>query len=205
MSLSNCRLVLVRTKVAANIGAVARAMRNMGLAQLVLVAPEADPADPRAELLATPHAADVLHSARVVPTFEEAVADCLLVAATSANVGGLFRRQSVGTPEDVAPHLLRVLPSGPAALVFGPEPSGLTNEEIARCHFLIHIPTDPTYRALNLAQAVAICTYALRTAFLCHSDGIAPPEPPAPFADQERMFDPSSTPRIPIYRWFKGL
>jgi tRNA/rRNA methyltransferase len=189
MSLSNCRLVLVRTKVAANIGAVARAMRNMGLAQLVLVAPEADPADPRAELLATPHAADVLHSARVVPTFEEAVADCLLVAATSANVGGLFRRQSVGTPEDVAPHLLRVLPSGPAALVFGPEPSGLTNEEIARCHFLIHIPTDPTYRALNLAQAVAICTYALRTAFLCHSDGIAPPEPPAPFADQERMFE----------------
>jgi tRNA/rRNA methyltransferase len=189
MSLSNCRVILVRTKVAANIGAGARVMRNMGLRDLVLVAPDADPADPRADLLATPHAADVLHAARVVPTFEEAVADCLLVAATSANVGGLFRRQSVGTPEDVAPHLLRVLPSGPAALVFGPEPSGLTNEEIARCHFLIHIPTDPTYRALNLAQAVAICTYALRTTFLRHSGGMAMPEPPAPFADQERMFE----------------
>src|SRR6516162_4125034 len=118
MSLSNCRVVLVRTTVAANIGAAARVLRNMGLSQLVLVAPEADPADPRAALLATAHAADVLHSARVVASFEEAVGDCLLVAATSANVGGLFRRQPVGTPEEVAPHLLRVLPSGPAALVF---------------------------------------------------------------------------------------
>jgi tRNA/rRNA methyltransferase len=188
MSLSNCRVVLVRTKVAANIGAAARVLRNMGLTDLVLVSPEADPADPRAEMLATAHAADLLHAARAVPTFEDAIADCLLVAATSANVGGLFRRQSVGTPEDVAPHLLRVLPSGPAAMVFGPEPSGLINEEVARCHFLIHIPTDPAYPALNLAQAVAICTYALRTAFLRHAGGVAPPEPPVSFAEQERMF-----------------
>jgi tRNA/rRNA methyltransferase len=189
MSLSNCRVVLVRTKVAANIGAAARALRNLGVSDLVLVAPEADPADPRAELLATAHAADVLRSARVVPTFEEAVGDCLLVAATSANVGGLFRWQSVGTPEEVAPHLLRVLPSGPAALVFGPEPSGLTNEEVARCHFLIHVPTDPAYPALNLAQAVAVCLYALRSAFLRQAGAVAAPEPPAPFADQERMFE----------------
>ena len=189
MSLSNCRVVLVRTTVAANIGAAARVLRNMGLSDLVLVAPEADPADPRAELLARVHAADVLHAARVVPTLEEAVGDCLLVAATSANVGGPFRRQSVGTPEEVASHLLRVLPSGPAALVFGPEPSGLTNEEVARCHFLIHIPTDPAYPALNLAQAVAICTYALRTAFLSQTGAVAPPKQPAPFADQERMFE----------------
>jgi tRNA/rRNA methyltransferase len=189
MSLSNCRVVLVRTKVAANIGAAARVLRNMGLTDLVLVAPEADPADPRAEMLATAHAADVLRAARVVPTFEEAIGDCLLVAATSANVGGLFRRQSVGTPEEVIPHLLPVLSSGPAALVFGPEPSGLTNEEVARCHFLIHVPTDPAYPALNLAQAVAICTYALRTAFLRQSCGVTPPAPPAPFAEQERMFE----------------
>jgi tRNA/rRNA methyltransferase len=189
MSLSNCRVVLVRTKTAANIGAAARVMRNLGLADLVLIAPEADPADPRAELLATAHAADVLHSARVVPTFDEAVGDCLLVAATSANVGGLLRRQSVGTPEEVVPHLLRLLPSGPAALVFGPEPSGLTNEEVAHCHFLIHVPTDPTYPALNLAQAVAICLYALRSAFLRQTEPVAPPAPPALFAEQERMFE----------------
>ncbi len=189
MSLSNCRVVLVRTKVAANIGSAARVLRNMGLSDLVLVAPEADPADPRAELLATSHAADLLRSARVVTTFEEAVADCLLVAATSANVGGLFRRQSVGTPEEVAPQLLRVLPSGPVALVFGPEPSGLTNEEVARCHYLIHVPTDPAYPALNLAQAVAVCTYALRSAFLRQTAALASAEPPAPYAEQERMFE----------------
>jgi tRNA/rRNA methyltransferase len=188
MSLSNCRVVLVRTTVAANIGATARVLRNMGLSDLVLVAPEADPADPRAALLATAHAADLLRSARVVATFEEAVGDCLLVAATSAKVGGLFRRQSVGTPEEVAPQLVRVLPSGPAALVFGPEPSGLTNEEVARCHFLIHVPTDPAYPALNLAQTVAICTYALRSAFLRQTETVAPSQP-APYAEQERIFE----------------
>ncbi len=188
MSLSNCRVVLVRTEIAANIGAAARAMRNMGLSDLVLVAPEADPADPRAVMLATSHAAGLLHSARAVPTFEEAVADCLLVAATSANVGGLFRRQTVGTPEEVAAHILRVLPAGPVALVFGPEPCGLTNEEVARCHYLIHVPTDPACPALNLAQAVVVCTYALRSAFLRQTAALAPPEPPAPYADQERMF-----------------
>jgi tRNA/rRNA methyltransferase len=189
MSLNSCRVVLVRTKVAANIGAVARVLRNMGLSDLVLVAPQADPADPRAELLATAHAADILHSARVVTSFEDAIADCLLVAATSANVGGLFRRQSVGTPEEVASQLLRVLPDGPAALVFGPEPSGLSNEEIARCHYLIHIPTDPAHPAMNLAQTVAVCTYVLRITFIRNAGALAPSEPPAPFAEQERMFE----------------
>jgi len=189
MSLNNCRVVLVRTKVAANIGAVARVMRNMGLSDLVLVAPEADPADPRADLLATTHALEILRSARVVPTFGAAVGDCLLVAATSANIGGLFRRQSVGPPEDAAARLLDVLSAGPAALVFGPEPSGLTNEEISRCHFLIHIPSDPAYPALNLAQAVAICLYTLRRAFLRQTGTEGRPERPAPFDEQERMFE----------------
>jgi tRNA/rRNA methyltransferase len=188
MSLTRCRVVLVRPKIAANIGAAARVLRNMGLTELVLVAPQADPADPRAELLATQHGVELLHSARVVPTFDEAVGDCQLVAATSANVGGLFRRQSVGTPEQIMPHLLRVLPAGPVALVFGPEPSGLSNEEVARCHYLIHVPTDPTYPALNLAQAVAICVYALRIEFLTQTAAIPASEPPAPFAEQERMY-----------------
>jgi tRNA/rRNA methyltransferase len=189
MSFTRCRVVLVRPKVAANIGSAARVLRNMGLTDLVLVAPDADPADPRAELLATPHAVELLHSARVVPTFDKAVSDCQLVAATSANVGGLFRRQSVGTPEQIMPHLLRVLPAGPAALVFGPEPSGLSNEEVARCHYLVHIPTDLGYPALNLAQAVAICVYALRIEYLRQTAAIALPEPTAAFAEQERMYE----------------
>ena len=188
MSLTNCRVVLVRPRTASNVGAVARVMRNMGLRDLLLVAPEADPADPRAERLATRHGRDVLKAARVVAGLGEAVGDCLCVAATSALTAGLYRAGSAGTPEEVMPHLLRVLPSGPAALVFGPEPSGLTNEEIARCDGLIHIPADPTYPALNLAQAAAVCLYALRSAWLKEGAAPAPPEPPAPHAARERMF-----------------
>src|SRR5262249_60923332 len=73
-------------------------------------------------------------------------------------------------------------------LVFGPEPTGLTNEEVARCHYLIHIPTDPTYGSLNLAQAVAICLYELRKTWGKRSEPQSVPSVPAAFADQERMF-----------------
>src|SRR2546430_10164546 len=96
-------------------------------------------------------------------------------AGTSARTGGLFRRQSVGSPEQILPHLLDVLPAGPAALVFGPEPSGLTDVEVTRCHYLIHIPTDPAYPALNLAQAVAICLYELRRLWLARSELVSAP------------------------------
>jgi tRNA/rRNA methyltransferase len=188
MSLERCRVVLVRPRTASNVGAAARAMRNMGLSELVLVAPEADPADPRADLLATRHAVSVLRSARVVPDLGAAIGDCLLVAATSALVGGLCRRQSVITPEEAAARLLEVLPSGPVALVFGPEDSGLTTEEVTRCHHLIHVPADPEYPVLNLAQSVAVCLYVLRVAWLRQGEALPPREPPAPFAEQERMF-----------------
>src|SRR5262249_26384376 len=153
MSLENCRVVLVRPRIAANLGATARAMRNFGLNQLVLVAPEADPADRRARRLST-HGEAILEQAGIAQDFDTAVADCGLVVGTSARTGGLFRRQSMGGPDEILPHLADALDSGPAALVFGPEPSGLTNEEVSRCNFLIHLPTDPTYPALNLAQAV---------------------------------------------------
>jgi tRNA/rRNA methyltransferase len=74
------------------------------------------------------------------------------------------------------------------ALVFGPEPHGLSNTEITRCHGLVHVPVAAESPALNLAQAVAICCYELRRLFLA-SGGREPPEVPiAPFADQERMF-----------------
>lgn len=187
----NCRVVLVRPQIAANIGAAARVMRNMGLSDLVLVAPEADPSDPRAYQLAT-HGEEVLERCRIVAELGEAVADCLLVAATSARVGGLTRRQFVGAPEDIAPRLVEVMKTGPIALVFGPESSGLSNDEVTRCHFLMHIPTDPTYPALNLAQAVAICTHELRRYWLRQSDAptlLPVPQAPAPYADQERAFE----------------
>jgi tRNA/rRNA methyltransferase len=188
--LSICRIVLVRPRIAANIGAAARVMRNMGLDDLVLVSPEAVPTDAEARRLAT-HGEDVLERCRIVAGFGEAVADCVLVAATSARVGGLTRRQFVGPPDEIAPRLVEAMTMGPVALVFGPEASGLTNEEVSRCHYLIHVPTDPQYPVLNLAQAVAICTYELRRHWLRRTDAptlLPPTSAPAPFADRERAF-----------------
>jgi len=183
----DCRVVLVRPQFAGNLGATARVMRNFGLSDLVLVAPAADPNDPGARQLST-HGEAILDRCRVVANLGEAVADCVFVAATSARVGGLFRRQTLGTPDEILPRLLEFAPRGPVALVFGPEATGLTNAEISHCHHLITIPADPSYPALNLAQAVAICLYELRRRWLRPAAAPAPAEPPAPFAEQERMF-----------------
>jgi tRNA/rRNA methyltransferase len=165
VKLQNCRVVLVRPRIAANLGAVARVMRNMGLDDFVLVQPEADPADPEARKLST-HGEEILRQARVASSLSDAVRDCTLIAATSARTGGLFRRQSMGPPDEIIPLLAEQLDHTPVALVFGPEATGLTNAEIASCHYLIHIPTDPGYPALNLAQAAAICLYELRRGWL---------------------------------------
>jgi tRNA/rRNA methyltransferase len=183
----NCRVVLVRPQVAGNVGATARVMRNLGLSELVLVAPVADPLDPQARQMAA-HGEELLHQARVVSDLGDAVAPCVLVAGTSARTGGLMRRQSVGPPDAVLPRLVEAMASGPTALVFGPEPSGLSNDEVTRCHYLIRIPTDEAYPAFNLAQAVAICLYELRQAWLKRSAPPAESPPVAPFVDQERMF-----------------
>jgi TrmH family RNA methyltransferase len=183
----NCRVVLVRTEVAANLGATARAMCNFGLSDLVLVAPVADPRDLHARALAT-HGEELLDRCRVVPDLGEAVADCVLVAGTSARTGGLYRQQSLGFPEEIFPHVAKAMASGPTALVFGPERTGLTNEEVSRCNYLIHIDTDPACPALNLAQSVAICLHELRRTALRSATATAAPEI-APFADQERMFE----------------
>jgi tRNA/rRNA methyltransferase len=155
----------VRPRIAANLGAVARVMRNMGMGDFVLVQPEADPADPEARKLST-HGEEVLRQVRLASSLSDAVRDCTLVAASSARTGGLFRRQSMGPPDEIIPLLVEQLEHTPVALVFGPEATGLTNAEIASCHYLIHIPTDTGYPALNLAQAAAICLYELRRAWL---------------------------------------
>ncbi len=188
--LSRCRVVLVRPQFAANVGAVARVMRNMGLSDLALVAPHADVSDRQARQLST-HGESILDGARSVADLADALADCAVVAATSARRGGLFRRQSVGLPEEVAPLLVGALAAGPVAIVFGPERSGLRDEEVSRCHHLIHVPADPTYPALNLAQAAAICLYEVRRAWLRgQSDSLLSPQGGvAPFADQERAFE----------------
>lgn len=187
--LSNARVVLVRTHYPGNLGAVARAMCNFGLNQLTLVDPVAHPKSEEARRLST-HGEPVLESAVIVPSLDQAVADCRVVLATSANVEGVYRTHNYGRPEEVLPGLLEALPEGPCALVFGPEPSGLSNAEIARCHGLIRILTDSRCPSLNLSHAVGICLHELRRLWLQAQDvATKPTQKIAPVADQERMFD----------------
>lgn len=193
MSLSRCRIVLVRPHYAGNLGAIARVMRNFGLTDLVLVAPYASTSDLEARRMAR-DGLSILDSARVVPELGDALADCVFTLATSSLTAGVFRSGTIGTPSEKMPELLAAADAGPVAIVFGPEPHGLSNEEIGRCHGMVHIPVDPQFESLNLAQAVAICSYELRKAWSkAENESRGKPEVPprvvAPFTDQERMFD----------------
>jgi tRNA/rRNA methyltransferase len=184
-SLSNCRIVLVRTHYPGNIGAAARAMKNFGLRDLVLVDPVADVNAHQARMLAT-NGVDILDSARIVPDLDSAVADCGVVLATAGETIGTLRETVRGTPAEVMPGFAEALAAGPCALVFGPEPHGLTTAEVGRCHGLLHLPADPEYSSLNLSLAVGICLYELRKA-ACGLT-IATRREPAPFADLDRAF-----------------
>jgi len=181
-------VVLVRPHYAGNVGAAARVMANFGLSDLYLIDPVATPRDEEARRLST-HGQAILDNVLVKKSLEESVADCAMVVATSANSSGLVRGTSAISVRDLIPHLVGTMGSAPVAIVFGPEPSGLTNAEICRCHHLMHIPANPDYPALNLAQAVAICLYELHQATTGETHGATTSRPQASFMDQERMFD----------------
>jgi tRNA/rRNA methyltransferase len=187
-TLARCRLVLVRPHYAGNLGSAARVMKNFGLSELVLVEPIANPQTMEAVMMAT-RGLEILTSARRANTLAEAVGDCNYVLATSGEVGGLTRKGLWGTPEEKMPSLLCALDTGLGAIVFGPEPSGLTVEEIAACHGMIYIPADDEYPSLNLAQAIAICLYELRKQWLNRAGVAQREDPPASYADQERLFE----------------
>ncbi len=161
MSYENIRIVLVGTTHPGNIGGVARAMKNMFLSDLVLVAPEAEFPSGQAQARAS-GAIDVLAQTQVVDTLDEAIADCQLVAGASA------RLRAIPWPlldaRDCAVKLAAQSEQGKVALVFGREHSGLTNEELERCHHLVHIPANPDYASLNIAAAVQVLTYELHMA-----------------------------------------
>ena len=192
MSLSRCRIVLVKPHYAGNLGATARVMRNFGLSDLVLVSPYCFPSDDEARRRAR-GGLNVLDSARTVPDLGDALADCVYSFATSSLTAGLIRSGTTGTAAEKLPELLAASAVGPVAVVFGPEPHGLSNEEVARCNGMIQIPVDAEYSSLNLAQAVAICCYELRKAWSkASNDALGKPESApravAAFADQERMY-----------------
>lgn len=155
--LSRIRVVLVGTQHPGNIGSAARAMKTMGLHNLVLVAPEIFP-DPRADALAV-GAVDLLEKARICANLDEALAGCTRVAATTARQ----RHISAQTyqPREWAQRLAASDMAGDIALLFGRERTGLTNEEIDRAQELIAIPTSADYTSLNMASAVQILCYEL--------------------------------------------
>ncbi|WP_127347716.1 TrmJ/YjtD family RNA methyltransferase [Pseudidiomarina mangrovi] len=168
--LENIRIVLVNTSHTGNIGSVARAMKTMGLSQLVLVDPVSKP-DSQASALAA-GATDVLHGARIVDTLAEAIADCGLVIGTSARNRTLD--WPLLEPRGAAAKLLSESPRYPVALVFGRESSGLTNDELQQCNFHVHIPANPDYSSLNLAMAVQALSYEIRMQWLENAKGQAP-------------------------------
>ncbi len=176
------RIVLVDTTHPGNLGASARAMRNMGLASLVLVRPQSAPG---AEALArAAGGAELLRAARIVATVEAAIADCGLVFGASARARSAHHR--VLGPREAAAELVTAASARPAALLFGGERNGLANEDLTRCHALVRIPTDAGYPSLNLAQAVQILCYEIRQAA-----GAAPPpdaEPPASVREMRALF-----------------
>lgn len=160
--LSQIRIVLINTTHPGNIGATARAMKVMGLKQLHLVTPKTYPC---AEATALASGADdILHDAKVHDCLESALEGCSLVLGTSARVRSLslpqmdMRRASESAMSE---HMGQDI-----AVLFGRERYGLTNDEIQRCHQLVHIETNPEYGSLNLAQAVQVMAYELRMAAL---------------------------------------
>jgi len=160
--LDRIRIVLVNTSHPGNIGSTARAMKTMGLTNLYLVAPHQYP-HAKAEEMAV-GADDVLRNAKVVATLDEAIADCQLVIGASARMRTI--PWPMLSPREMAEKVKQEAMNSQTAILFGREQSGLTNEELHRCHLHVHIPANPDYSSLNISAAVQVIAYELRVASL---------------------------------------
>lgn len=179
------RIVLVGTTHPGNIGAVARAMKNMGQSDLALVNPRHFPHEDATARASG--ATDILDNASVVPTLAEALIDCVYIAGASAR-SRTINWPSMG-PRDCAERMISERQHGKVAAVFGPEKSGLNNDDLDLCHTLLTIPTDPGFSSLNLAMAVQILTYELRVASLLDEGPVFETEaPPASSEEMEHFY-----------------
>jgi tRNA/rRNA methyltransferase len=181
------RIVLVRPRNPLNIGAVARAMANFGFAHLTVVAPW----EPHwREAQSAIGAEGLLQHANVSATLAEAVAACTLVLGTGTLTHRKAEQPVVSLPA-LAPHVAQELErDGHVALVLGPEKHGLTRDDLAYCHLLVEIPTDPRQPSLNLGQAAAVCLYELATSRSEPAAAHAPaPAAIVPSATLDRLAD----------------
>ena len=181
---ADIRVVLVETSHPGNIGAVARAMKNMGLEKLVLVRPKEFPhseASARAS-----GATDVLEKAVIVDRLEDGIAGCGFIAATTAR----DRDQNIRVLDvrDGAQRIVTESLRGPVALLFGNERTGLTNEELSLAHLLLRIPANPEYSSLNLAMAVQLVTYEIYRARGAQHVSAPGPIPLATGEEMERLY-----------------
>ena len=160
--LNNVKVVLVGTSHSGNIGSAARAMKVMGLSNLVLVGPQCSVDEQTIALAAG--AADIAENAQVVSTLAEAVEDCALVVGSSARSRTL--EWPMLEPRECGVKFVEEGQNAPVALVFGRERTGLTNDELQTCHYHVCIPANPEYSSLNLAMAVQTLSYEVRMAYL---------------------------------------
>ncbi|KOO14321.1 tRNA (cytidine/uridine-2'-O-)-methyltransferase [Vibrio xuii] len=160
--LNNVKVVLVGTSHSGNIGSAARAMKVMGLSNLVLVDPQCSVDEQTLALAAG--GADIAENATIVDTLSEAVADCALVVGSSARSRTL--EWPMLEPRECGQKFVTEGQESPVALVFGRERTGLTNEELQTCHYHVCIPANPEYSSLNLAMAVQTLSYEIRMAYL---------------------------------------
>jgi len=165
-SLNNIRIVLIQTSHPGNIGSAARAMKTMGLSELYLVKPKKYP-DEQAVAMSS-NATDILDNAIVVESLEDALVNCHLVLGTSARHERTLR-WDILEPRESGERLVTEAKKGKVAVIFGRESSGLSNDELALCHFLVHIPTNSEYSSLNLASAVQILSYECRIADIANA------------------------------------
>jgi tRNA (cytidine32/uridine32-2'-O)-methyltransferase len=185
MNPNNIRIVLVNTSHPGNIGGVARAMKNMGLTRLYLVAPRDYPSEQAQWRAAS--AMDILDSAVVVPTLEDAIGDCQFVVGSSA------RERRIPWPlleaRQCAERIATASSQEQVAVLFGREDRGLTNEELQVCNLHLNIPTSDTYSSLNLAMAVQVVAYELHMLRASPSDVPASAQEnwDTPFSSQDNM------------------
>ncbi|NOI67210.1 tRNA (cytosine(32)/uridine(32)-2'-O)-methyltransferase TrmJ [Vibrio sp. 99-8-1] len=163
--LNNVKVILVGTSHPGNIGSAARAMKVMGLNQLVLVDPQCEVDEQTVALAAG--AADIAQNATVVATLEDAIGDCGLVVGSSARSRTL--EWPMLEPRECGEKFAIEGEQHPVALVFGRERTGLTNDELQSCHYHVCIPANPEYSSLNLAMAVQTLAYEVRVAHLNRS------------------------------------
>ena len=183
--LMSIRIVLVGTTHPGNIGAAARAMKNMGLSDLALVNPRYFPHEDATARASG--ATDILENAMIVTSLADALTDCVYVAGASAR-SRTISWPSMG-PRDCAERMIRECNEGKVAAVFGPEKSGLHNDDLDLCHTLLTIPTDPGFSSLNLAMAVQVLTYELRVASMLQAGpAFESDAPPATHEEMEHFY-----------------